>query len=543
MLKITLETGQGLTTLQLEGKLAGPWVEELQKFWRSVRANLQGVASLRVDLAGVSFIDEAGRELLAGMYDSGAELVASGCLTRAAVEEIQAMRPRSTAGRRLSPPRRSTTLLAFFFLLVGVGETKAQEKAATRLTLRDAVQLALKQNPEVQIATLQRAQSEQDRSIARAALLPQGTLQVADSANRFNIQANFGRRIAGFPQHAGPFEVFHAGSGFSMPVFDLALWRRWQASRRGVEASDADRLSVREQTVLLVASQYLTSLRATANVRAAESRVQLAQALYDQAADLQKQGVGTAIDTLRANVELQNEVQRRIVAETDRRTSLYGLSRLLNLDPHEPIELADELSFFETPEFEAAKSIELALENRPEMKALLARDRQTRAERQAASESRLPALHFDGNWAQEGISASTVIPVYLYRASLAMPIFTGGRIHAQIIRDDLELKKIEQQEQALRNQIALEVKTAVEQLESARHEVEVAALGVNLAEAEVEQARDRFRAGVASTIETITAQDELARANDNQIAALYRYNQARADLSRATGQMESLYVK
>jgi outer membrane protein TolC len=57
------------------------------------------------------------------------------------------------------------------------------------------------------------------------------------------------------------------------------------------------------------------------------------------------------------------------------------------------------------------------------------------------------------------------------------------------------------------------------------------------------QAQDRFRAGVANNIEVITGQDELARANDNQIAALYSYNQARADLARATGQMEALYSK
>jgi len=59
----------------------------------------------------------------------------------------------------------------------------------------------------------------------------------------------------------------------------------------------------------------------------------------------------------------------------------------------------------------------------------------------------------------------------------------------------------------------------------------------------VAQARDRFQAGVANNIEVITAQDELSRANDNQIAALYRYNQARADLAHSTGQMESLYAK
>jgi outer membrane protein TolC len=100
-----------------------------------------------------------------------------------------------------------------------------------------------------------------------------------------------------------------------------------------------------------------------------------------------------------------------------------------------------------------------------------------------------------------------------------------------------------QQQQELRNRIALEVKTAAEQLESAKSEVQVANQGVDLAREEVVQARDRFQAGVANNIEVVTAQDELSRANDNQIAALYRYNQARADLARATGQMESLYAK
>ena len=73
--------------------------------------------------------------------------------------------------------------------------------------------------------------------------------------------------------------------------------------------------------------------------------------------------------------------------------------------------------------------------------------------------------------------------------------------------------------------------------------MDVANLGVQLARQEVEQARDRFQAGVANNIEVITAQDELARANDNQIAALYRYSQARADLAHAAGQMEALYAR
>jgi outer membrane protein TolC len=66
---------------------------------------------------------------------------------------------------------------------------------------------------------------------------------------------------------------------------------------------------------------------------------------------------------------------------------------------------------------------------------------------------------------------------------------------------------------------------------------------VELAKEEVSQARDRFQAGVANNIEVIAAQNTLARANDNQILALYRFNQARADFARAVGQMEKTYAK
>ena len=71
----------------------------------------------------------------------------------------------------------------------------------------------------------------------------------------------------------------------------------------------------------------------------------------------------------------------------------------------------------------------------------------------------------------------------------------------------------------------------------------MANLGVKLAKQEVEQAGDRFRAGVANNIEVIQAQDSLSRANDNQILALYRFNQARADYARSVGQMEKTYTK
>ena len=203
----------------------------------------------------------------------------------------------------------------------------------------------------------------------------------------------------------------------------------------------------------------------------------------------------------------------------------------------------DSLSFFETPQPELESSIEEGLSTRPEWKSLEQQIKAAEYQKKASSESRLPSAHYSGNYTQLGVTPTTVIPTYTYSGSVTMPIFTGGRIHAEIARANLEIQRIEQQQADLRNSIALDVKTSLINLGSARNEVQVANLGVQLSKEEVDQARDRFQAGVANNIEVIQAQDSLARANDNQIAALYRFNQARADLARAIGQMEKIYSK
>jgi outer membrane protein len=557
MLRITTEIKRGKLTLYIEGRLTGPWVGALEQCWRELSDRGER-EKFFINLCGVSFIDDAGKVLLKEMHRQGGELIAEGCLNQAIVNEIVSKKTKKdSGGEKVTPNKKGSPIIFYIALLsltLGAIGARAQSPNAAqpanttpdavRLSLEQAVSLALKQNPTQQIAKLNFAESVQDKNISRAELLPQADFRVADSANRVNIQAQFGgARIPGLPQHIGPYQIFSAGPSFSTPILDLSLWKKYQSSRSDVDAAKASSLSTREQVILLVVSQYIGTLRNVANVEASKSRVELAQALYDQAADLQKEGVGTGIDTLRANVELQNEKQRLIEATNDRDSSLFGLSKLLNLDPKQKIELADSLSFFETPQPGVDESIDLALADRQEWKALQSQEKSLRYQKQSVQYSRLPALSFDGNWAYLGTSGTTGIPTYQYQASVNMPLFTSGRIHAEITRADLEIQKIEQQKFDTRNQIALDVKTALLNLESARNEVQVANLGVELSKQEVDQARDRFRAGVANNIEVISAQDSLARANDNQIIALYRFNQARADFARSVGQMEKTYAK
>lgn len=551
MLRITTDKKKNKTVVSVEGRLIGQNVATLEQCWRDLRA-ASPQEKFYVNLCGVSFIDGAGKILLKTMYHEGGQLIAEGCLNQAIVKEI--------VGNERGPVRDNSAdkktpiifYVALLSLLFGAHAVRAQTQPPApevgqplKLTLDKAVGLAVKQNTTAQIALVQAAQSVQDKDIARAALLPQADLRVSDGVRRINLQEQLGGALPfpGVPGHVGPINVFSAGPAFSSPIFDLTLWNRYRSARELASASKANSLSTREQVILLVVSQYIGTLRAMATVEAAQSRVELAQALYDQAADLQKEGVGTGIDTLRANVELQNEKQALLVADTDRDSSLFALSRLLNLDPHQEITLADSLGFFDTPQPEVNASIDEALAARQEWRALEQQTKAAEFDRKAASDLRLPTLRAEGNWAYEGTRLNNGIPVYSYQATFDVPIFTGGRTHAEIVRSDLQLKVLQEQKADLRNQIALDVKTALLNLKSARNQVEVANLGIQLSKEEVDQARDRFKAGVANNIEVIQAQDALARANDNQIAALYRFNQARADFARSIGQMEKVYAK
>ena len=93
MLRITVHDNPGRLTVQLEGKLAGRWVRELEDCWQSTMASRHKPA-LRFDLRGLSYIDAAGKEFLAAIHTEGVEFLASGCLIKAVVAEITDAPPR-----------------------------------------------------------------------------------------------------------------------------------------------------------------------------------------------------------------------------------------------------------------------------------------------------------------------------------------------------------------------------------------------------------------------------------------------------------------
>jgi outer membrane protein len=415
-----------------------------------------------------------------------------------------------------------------------------QPPSPLQLTLKQAVQLALKQNPQRVIAKLLVSESDRNSQIARSALLPKANVAASGSINQYNVQS-----IERAPARAGlgPFQIIEAGSTFSQTILDFPKIRAYQIGREGTHQARADEQTAREIVVNAVVDQYLLILRALATRDAAKSRVALAQRLYEQATELQKTGIGLNIDTVRANVELQNERQNLIDAETLTHTTRYGLAALLDLPRDQDLDVADHLDFYDLPALDKQSLLDQALTSRPEIHSFNSQRRIAKLTTDAAGEQRLPQLDFSGFWFYQGSRFNNGIPAYTYAISLEFPIFTGGRIRAEEARAKLEEQHVAENRRQLEAQIVDDVKSALDELTAARNSVDVANLGLQLAQEEVAQAQRRFAAGVTTNVEVITAQDELARANDNQIAALYQFNLSRASLARATGEIEAMYTK
>ena len=86
MFKVTVRQVDNTETWDLEGKLSGEWVTELERCWKQRRAPLD--MPLEIRLKAISYIDAAGKHLLAQMHEAGVGIVGCGCMTRAVVAEI-----------------------------------------------------------------------------------------------------------------------------------------------------------------------------------------------------------------------------------------------------------------------------------------------------------------------------------------------------------------------------------------------------------------------------------------------------------------------
>jgi anti-anti-sigma regulatory factor len=101
VLRITISSDERTICFRLEGKIVGPWAREFELAWDSAKERRQDKSSV-VDLSAVSFLDDAGKRVLARCFAEGAELRAAGPLTSYIVESIRREQSLSSTAKHRS---------------------------------------------------------------------------------------------------------------------------------------------------------------------------------------------------------------------------------------------------------------------------------------------------------------------------------------------------------------------------------------------------------------------------------------------------------
>jgi outer membrane protein len=420
-----------------------------------------------------------------------------------------------------------------------------------QLSLKRAVEVATSPEGSARIQLSDEALKQaQARSLEqRAALLPNVDAAFTDQNRTANLAAQgFNPSLFSslpipnfsFPTFVGPFTTVDARVSGSQSVFDFSTIRRYQASKVGISAARSDLNATQEQVAAQVARAYLTAVKGDADVETALANVTLSEAVLKQSENQKEAGTGTGIEITRAKVQLANDRQRLLVAQNARHSTHLQLLRAMNLRLDTELELTDKLQYLpvDAVTLDAAKA--QALKERPDLKAQQERESNARLSASATKLERLPSVAAFGDYGPSGTALDKSVPTRAVGFQVRVPIFDGGRRDARREESASQYRSETVRTNDLKEQIELDVRLALDSLQSADQEVKVAQEGLELANNELTQARRRYDAGVAISLEVTDAQTRLERARDNQTEALYSYNLARLDLAQSMGRARSI---
>ena len=157
----------------------------------------------------------------------------------------------------------------------------------------------------------------------------------------------------------------------------------------------------------------------------------------------------------------------------------------------------------------------------------------------AEKAQRLPVLSLNGNYGGGGRNVGNLSQVYEVAGSVSIPLYTGGRISADIGQAQADLERRRAEYEDLRGRIAYDVQVAWLNSIASNSSVQVAEKNRALADRALVQSRDRYANGVTNYLEVVQAQEAVASANENYIQSLYSLNVATISLARAMGEAET----
>lgn len=429
-------------------------------------------------------------------------------------------------------------LPALFFLLLFSNPLFA-EAAADRLTLDQAITLALRSHPSLSAARGTSRAQEARLGGVKADLYPRLDLNASyrRATANFAPSSQTGRslnQIGGAGRSNDAFNNYTASVGLQQRIFDFGrTGAAVEAARENLNARRWDEEATAENVVVNVKIAYFGLLGQRHLVRVNEETVRQFEQHLQQAEGFFKIGTRPKFDVTKAEVDLTNAQLDLIRAKNAAEVARITLANAIGL-PERPIgELEDPLDFKKV-EIGEAEAQEEALQRRPEFLSLIAARRAGEATVRSAERSFFPVLSGTANYTYRG-QEFPLVWNWDVGLNLTFPLFSGYLLRSQLAEARANVGTIEANQESLRQSILLEVRQSYLNLQEAGERVRVSNLVVRQAEENFALANGRFQAGIGASVERTDSQVLLTNARTQQIQALYDYKVAEARLEKAMG--------
>lgn len=457
------------------------------------------------------------------------------------------------APRTGAPPARGRRVAAAFavaVLCLPLASLRAQDSATAggsrHLRLSDVLAAARAHGPAVDAARALTRESELHVRESSAALLPQ------IGASAYVLNRSYNRQSLGLPRQplpdgemasdlVGPFANEDARATARLSLVDLAAHRRVGVARDAVAVARHDERAVAENAEAAAARAYVTLQRDEALVSARASDTVLALRLVDLARARHAAGATSGIDVTRAEVQLAAARTAYALAVGVAERSRYELLRAIDAPIDDSRLTVDTLAPVPLGLPESGDTlVALALAARPEIGAQAARLELAKQSRAAIRMEALPVVSLAGDY---GVNGSVRADRTEGTGSVALVVswngWDGGRRHARVGEQDAQIVAAEARLRDLRAAIATETRSAVTAWRSSRSAVATSRERVRLATQELTQAEQRYSAGLSGSLDVISAQEGLIRAEDASLGALADYNLTRLAVWRALGRLDA----
>ena len=432
----------------------------------------------------------------------------------------------------LQPHARALLLRRLPFLLLIIAVSARAQTQPLRLSLSDAIHMALGTGTQAELARSNEKLARIARSEALNALLPQADARLMRYNQSINL-ATFGFSLPGLPPVIGPFNVTDAQLAAAVQVFNLAALRRYQSLKSTANASRYQSEQAENDVAAAVARLYLVVQRAQTQIESRQADVALFTRLLQTAQDEFKAGTGTRLDVAQANVQLARARQALLAAQNDRQNATLALLNAIGADESSDVVIADTTPAPTTvPPVDS--SLASARAQRPELREADEQERAARLTVDAAKARLLPTVSFDFEGDMSGNRTNDLHWTRRIAANLGVPLFHAD-INANIARAQVQLHDAQIRRTQIERDVEQDVRRSLITLQNAEARVAVSIETVQVAEEALTVARDRRAAGYGSPVEVDRAQDAYRQAHEDAIAAQADAAAAQFDYEHATG--------